>query len=271
MHLGILDGVPTWQPDRYARFAAERKVPFDDLTAMCDPVAGGVVYDLGCGPGSLTVELAERLDAGQAVGIDSSDEMLERARLLARPSNGGPAIEFRRGDLAEFVPDVRADLVFANASLHWVDDHRSVLHRWRAGLAAGGQLAIQVPTNHDHIVYRLAGEIAAENPHLFQSGRPPPLVTTTVEQPETYAGILHELGCPSPHVSLRVYCHELESADAAVEWIRGSSLLRFQQAAIDDAAFDDYLRRYRAAVHATVGDQRPYLFTFKRILMWARY
>lgn len=271
VQLGILDGVPTWQPDQYARFAAERKLPFDDLVALCDPVGGGLVYDLGCGPGSLTVELAERLDAGRAVGIDSSDEMLDRAQPLARRSNGGPAIEFRSGDLADFVPDVPADLIFANASLHWVDDHRSVLHRWRGGLAGGGQLAVQVPTNHDHIVYRLAAEIAAEHRHLFRSGCPPSLVAATVEQPETYAAILHELGCPSPFVSLRVYCHELASADAAVEWIRGSTLLRFQDAAIDQPSFDEYLREYRAALRATVGDHRPYLFTFKRILMWARF
>jgi trans-aconitate 2-methyltransferase len=52
-----------WNPDRYARFAAERRLPFDDLVALLSPAPGGRVVDLGCGPGELTRELHARLGA----------------------------------------------------------------------------------------------------------------------------------------------------------------------------------------------------------------
>ena len=46
-------GCPTpGTPTQYDRFAAERRQPFDDLVALCRPVPGGTVVDLGAAPGS---------------------------------------------------------------------------------------------------------------------------------------------------------------------------------------------------------------------------
>ena len=44
----------TWDPEKYARFAAERSRPFFDLLDLVTPIPGGRAVDLGCGPGELT-------------------------------------------------------------------------------------------------------------------------------------------------------------------------------------------------------------------------
>ena len=83
-----------WNPDQYERFFAERRQPFDDLVALCIPVPGGRVVDLGCGTGDLTAELHERMQAAETVGIDSSESMLARARANAR---GRIRVDLHRG------------------------------------------------------------------------------------------------------------------------------------------------------------------------------
>ena len=136
--------VDTWDPARYERFAAERAAPFHDLLSLVRPVPGGRVVDLGCGGGELTAQLHRRLEAAETLGLDSSPAMLERAAGLA-----GDGLRFEQGDIADFT-DAGWDVIFSNAALHWLPDHEGLLRRLVAGLNPGGQLAVQMPANHDH-------------------------------------------------------------------------------------------------------------------------
>src|SRR3954471_13187667 len=115
-----------WNPETYEAFADLRSKPFDDLVALVEPVDRPVdVVDLGCGTGSLTASLVERLGAGSVLGIDNSREMLERT-----PAAAGPQVRFEPGDIATFDRPASFDVVVSNAALHWIDDHRGTLTRW---------------------------------------------------------------------------------------------------------------------------------------------
>lgn len=73
----------TWDPDRYLAYASERGRPFVELIARIDPVnsdSPSTVVDLGCGPGNLTTLLAERWPGARITGLDSSPEMIEKAK-----------------------------------------------------------------------------------------------------------------------------------------------------------------------------------------------
>lgn len=76
-----------WDPQQYARFARERRLPFDALLGLVQPDTGMRVVDLGCGNGPLTLELAERFRDSHVVGVDSSAEMLASAE-AARHGGG---------------------------------------------------------------------------------------------------------------------------------------------------------------------------------------
>src|SRR4051794_7206739 len=71
-----------WDPAQYAVFGDHRGRPFHDLLARVPSDRPDLVVDLGCGPGELTLSLADRWPAAHVVGIDSSPEMLTRARTL---------------------------------------------------------------------------------------------------------------------------------------------------------------------------------------------
>jgi trans-aconitate 2-methyltransferase len=119
----------SWDPDQYNRFAAEREAPLWDLAALLEPVPTPLVVDLGCGDGRLTAALHGRLGARTTVGIDSSPAMLRESERHVRDG-----VRIEAGDLATWLGhDV--DVVFSNAALHWVGDHRAVLGRWREALA----------------------------------------------------------------------------------------------------------------------------------------
>ena len=261
-----------WDPTQYGRFAAERSQPFLDLVELIRPVgprAGGSVraVDLGCGSGELTALAVERLGITDMTGIDRSPAML-----AAAAAHAGPGLRFEEGDIGAWTGAGDHDLVLANASLHWVPDHPRVLARWTAALAPGGQLAVQVPANHDAPSHLVAVEVA-ERPHFaaaFGSGGPPPdPVAANVLAPEDYARLLHELGFVDQHVRLQVYAHVLASSRDIVEWVKGTTLTRFERALPADL-YRRFLAEYEERLVEAVGDTSPCLFPFKRILFWGR-
>src|SRR5690349_4562868 len=139
-----LRNVSTWSPDQYEKFKSERAQPFRDLLALIEHRPRMRVVDFGCGTGELTRELHEHLHAEETLGIDSSETML-----LKSASFGTEMLRFERGDIEGFVTDRPYDLVFSNAALHWVEDHERLFARLAGFLSPHGQLAVQMPYNHD--------------------------------------------------------------------------------------------------------------------------
>lgn len=258
-----------WNPEVYERFKAERDRPALDLIGLLDSTPGGRAVDLGCGAGHLTAQLAMHLDAAEVVGLDTSAAMLERAA-----AHASDVVSFAPGDLATWGdPAAPADVVFANASLQWVPDHAEVLARWTAALAPGGQLAVQVPSNADHPSHRVAAEVAAspEFADAFAPAGGPPAdpVAQNVLAPERYAELLFDLGYETQQVRLQVYGPVLASTAAVAEWMRGTSLTRFERL-LDAETYERFVERYTERLVETVGDRRPYYYPFKRILFWGR-
>jgi trans-aconitate 2-methyltransferase len=252
----------TWNPTQYHRFANERRQPFDDLLAMCRPIPGGRAIDLGCGPGELTKDLHEKVGAATTIGLDNSETMLAKAE-----QHAGNGLTFEFGSIAEFAPETKFDLVFANASLQWVPGHDALLDRLTAGLADGGQLAVQVPANHDYISHATADAVAAEEP--FATELKGYVRRVPVEPIEWYAEKLYRLGFKEQRVLMNVYVHYLASRNETIEWVKGTYLTDYQ-ARLSPETFQAYLDRYREVLIPQLEDTSPYFYPFKRILFWAQ-
>ena len=235
-----------WSPDQYERFKSERSQPFWDLAALVEPRSGMRVVDLGCGTGDLTRALHERLGAADTLGLDNSAEMLAKT-----PSVSG--LRFENAKIESF-DGKNLDLIFSNAALHWIPDHELLFARLTRMLAPGGQLAVQMPANEDHLSHRTAAEVARE---LGVERRRSPVLP-----PERYAELLHNLGFARQHVRLQVYGHILPSSADVVEWVRGTLLTFYEQ------QHPKFIERYRERLLAAIGEHRPYFYTYKRLLLW---
>lgn len=250
-----------WDPGRYARFRAERSAPFLDLLALLEPAPSPRVVDLGCGPGELTRLAHERLGARETIGVDSSAAMLAEAARHA-----GPGLRFAQGDLAAF-EDGPFDVVLSNAALHWVPDHAALLARLAALLAPGGQLAFQIPANEAHPSHAVAREVAREP--TFAAALDGHVRESPVLEPEVYAQRLFRLGFRSQRVRVEIYAHALDAPSDVVEWVRGSLLTDYERR-LTPETFTRFLARYREKLLAALPDERPYLYTYRRLLVWAR-
>ena len=251
-----------WDPNQYHRFRDERAQPFHDLLALCEPLPGGRALDLGCGTGELTRLMHERLALAETVGLDASETMLAEAQAQA-----GEGLRFEQGDIPAFADSAGYDLVFSNAALQWVDDHQTLIPRLAALVRPGGQLAFQVPANHDHISHVLAHELAAEEP--FASALGGYVRTVPVMPPEWYAAELDRLGFAPQRTRLEVYGHHLDGPEGVIEWVKGTLLTDYRRR-LPAGLYDDYLARYGGRLLRRLDGGSPYFYPFKRILAWAR-
>lgn len=253
-----------WDPKQYELFRSERSLPFFDLL---DGAAGRFekkspprIVDLGCGTGELTRVLHERFDGASTVGIDSSSEM------LAKSPHDVANLKFERGDISAFAAENRYDLIFSNAAVQWVDDHETLFARLARALTPGGQLAIQMPANHDHISHAVAAEVA-QRPHFSKllGGH---VRHSPVLLPEVYAALIEKLGLVDQRVHLHVYAHRLPSREGMVEWVKGTMLTDYAKR-LTPIAYEQFLAEYTKELFARVPDERPFFYPFKRILIWA--
>ncbi len=116
------------------------------------------VVDLGCGPGNSTELLLTAFPQARITGVDSSPRMLEAARMRA------PGATFALARIEAWRSAEPPDLIFSNAALHFVADHRDILVRLVAQLAPGGVLAVQMPDATHEICHAAMRMAAVDGP-----------------------------------------------------------------------------------------------------------
>jgi trans-aconitate 2-methyltransferase len=248
-----------WHPGEYSRFGDERSRPFFDLVGRVGAEAPAVVADLGCGPGTLTAALARRWPRAEVRGVDSSADMVEAARALP---DAGPRLSFALGDVRDWKPDGRVDVIVSSAVLQWVPDHLDVLARWAGFLPAGGWLAFQVPGNFDQPSHRVLGELAG-------SDRWRPLLAHVrlnrqATDPAEYLDVLAGAGCEAD-VWETTYLHVLHGDDPVVDWMHGTGMRPVLAALPPDRAAE-FVAEYRALVReAYPAASYGTVFPFRRV------
>lgn len=249
-----------WNPQQYQKFSKERMLPFYDLIELIKEQKEMSVVDLGCGTGELTRILHDTMKAKETLGIDSSSVMLKESEKFRAPN-----IEFKLIDIDDFAPSEKFDLIFSNAALQWVPNHRELFKRLSGYLSEQGQIAIQMPANFDYPTHSIARDLAKEQPFRseLETGREPSVLTM-----EEYAKILYSLGLKKQIVRMQVYPHILESTESVVEWVKGS-LLTYYQSRLSEESFQLFLEKYREKLIAFLGDNKPFFLPFKRIFLWA--
>ena len=210
-----------WDPQQYLKFSDHRLRPALELLDRVPLEAPAVVYDLGCGSGHVTRTILERWPSARVCGIDSSKEMLAKA--AAQPGK----IEWIEADVADWSPDALPDLIYSNATLHWIDDHRALFPRLLEFLAPGGCLAVQMPMSWDAPSHSLMRETLANggpNGTAFGTRELQRAANRKwVEEPETYYDLL-AARTETLDIWATEYLQVLEGEDAVLEWVKGTGL-----------------------------------------------
>ena len=234
-----------WDPTTYLQFSDERSRPFYDLTYRIPAQRPRAVVDLGCGPGNLTATLSARWPQSRVLGIDSSPEMIQRAQLLAADRLG-----FALGDLTQWQPDERVDVIVCNAALQWVPDHRALLPRLLDSVAPGGYLAFQLPANFEAPSHRLLYELAAEEPYAsYTLG----LQRASAAEAATYLTDLSSVGALVDAWET-TYVHVLPGRDAVFGWMLGTGARPVLQA-LPEPLREQFCEAYRERLRAAYPQQ----------------
>lgn len=246
----------TWDPAQYLRFEDQRLRPALDLLARVPLRDARSVYDLGCGPGTVTAPLRERWPDARLTGVDASKEMLKRA------AKEHPEIAWSQGDIDRWRPEAPADVIYSSSALHWLGHHETLLPRLLGELRPGGVLAVQIPDNFDAPTHVAIDEtLRSRN----WSATPDP---ETRPRPGLGLAAYYDLLSPrSAELDLwrTTYVHVLEGEDPVVEWIKGSALRPVLEA-LAPSERESFVEAYRDRVGAAY-PRRP---DGKTLLPYAR-
>ncbi len=211
----------SWDPAQYAKFTDHRVRPALDLLARVPLDSPASVVDLGCGPGNVTARLAERWPQARITGVDSSSEMLGVAR------EKFPRVSWEQRELSSWSSAQPLDVLYSNATLHWLEDHARLVPHLFKQVGPGGFMAIQMPRNFGAPSHRIAHDLAssakwrARLQHLI---RPTP-----VAEPGFYYDLLAPL-TKRLEIWETEYIQPLTGERPVLEWIKGTWLRPFLDA-----------------------------------------
>ncbi|UGY94381.1 class I SAM-dependent methyltransferase [Streptomyces gobiensis] len=104
---------------------------------------GMTLLDVGCGPGTITADLAQLVAPGRVTAVDHSADILTAARAVAA-ERGLDQVEFRQADVHVLdFPDDTFDVVHAHQVLQHVGDPVQALREMRRVCRPGGTIAVR--------------------------------------------------------------------------------------------------------------------------------
>ncbi|HVY75190.1 MAG TPA: methyltransferase domain-containing protein [Puia sp.] len=250
-----------WNPDQYNRFKEDRYKPFYDLISHIADKPDMDIVDLGCGTGELTQVLADRFSASSVLGIDNSPEMLSKAKNDGRVSFQLKSIEDQLQEPETW------DLILANASLQWTDDHPTLFNRLIGKLNNDGQLAVQMPSQTENLLNRILLGLVQETPYreaLHGWVRHSPVLTL-----DEYTNILFSNGGRDLAIYQKVYPIVAQSPDELYAFIAGSALIPYMEH-LDPSMQKELESEFRRRI-AKEFPNHPAVYAFKRLVLYARF
>lgn len=204
-----------WNSKQYIKFKNQRTQPSLDLINRLNTLAPKRVLDIGCGPGNSTAALLNSFPNSEIIGIDSSHDMLNQAKKTY------PSIKFEHCKVPDGLEDIdgRFDLIFSNACIHWIPDHRNLISKLLDKLADNGVIAVQIPLIQEAPFYKLLN-------NLISSPEWQKLSEVKIFHnlmPEEYYDLFSELQCDFD-IWQTTYYHIMESQSSIIEWYKGSGL-----------------------------------------------
>lgn len=248
-----------WNSAQYSKFVKERTQPSLDLISRISNLEPDNILDIGCGPGNSTAALEKAFPNAQILGVDSSEDMLGKARA------SHPDIRFEKCLVPDGLTQLREqyDLIFSNACIHWIPGQVHLLQTIFSKMKPGATLAIQIPLTQKapfyQSLYRLVDapqwKAKLGSIHNFHN-----------LQPEEYYDLLTGLAADF-NIWETTYYHRVASVQAVIEWYKGSGLRPYLdaldsqgQAALQEELLHEMEKTYHTQKDGTVILKMPRMF-----------
>lgn len=158
------------------------------------------VLDVGCGNGRTTIDLYQKNTSITIDAFDFSESMIETA-VKNRVDHGIPEnqIHFYVMDAMELDSENKYDLVFSNATLHWMVDSKSMYQKLYNSLVNGGKLAVHQGGYECYkgLHEKVKKAIDALDLHMYYRNWQYPVYYPTKEE---YSDMLMTIGFTNVHV-----------------------------------------------------------------------
>lgn len=221
------------------------------------------VLDLGCGDGTLTAQLADLVPSGEVIGIDASHGMIDAAQRKSRRNLTFLLMDINDMDFVE-----QFDVVFSNATLHWVKDHNVLLRNVNRALCVGGRLRFNFAgegnCSHFYKVIREAMLLEAFADYFSEFVCP-----WYMPSVDEYSAVVKASGLGGARVWGENADRFFQNAEQMTNWIDQPSLVPFLVRVSDrkKGAFREYVVR-RMIEETQQADGRCFE-TFRRINVYA--
>jgi trans-aconitate 2-methyltransferase len=205
-----------WNSAQYLKFESQRDTACCDLAKRIGLAHPGNIIDIGCGPGNSNKCFAGALPRADILGIDSSENLLEKARA------NYPELSFKRCNAETELGRSASGTMFAfsNACIQWIPNQRELIRNMLNLLNENGVLAVQIPMTDREPLFKIFMIWCCKPRWGFGQLEFQTVPTLT---PEEYLHILSDLSSDFD-IWKRPYYHRMPNHTALLEWVKGTRL-----------------------------------------------
>ncbi len=252
-----------WNPNEYLVFEKERSRPAADLVRRINHSNPQSIMDVGCGPGNSTNILYERWKNANITGIDNSQAMLEKAKMINSSINW--VLCDAGGDLSHLG---KFDIIFSNAVFQWIAQNDVLVAKLFEMLNQNGVLAVQIPYVKEMPIHKIIMD-QTSRPKWSEYFRH---LSTSYQlySPEFYYDVLSGITQDIDLWETR-YFHIMNGYDDILQWFTSTGLRPYLECLHDEIKIMEFKNDILAEIRHNYTTYRDgkILFPFHRIFFTA--
>lgn len=248
-----------WNSNQYLKFKKERTQPSIDLVNTINLENPHRIIDIGCGPGNSTAVLKNRFPQAWVLGVDFSPNMVEKAKA------DYPDIDFMLFDVSKDFEKIneKFDVVFSNACIQWVPNHKQLLSDMMNILNPNGVLAVQVPVNFEGPIHKIMVNVSSRKEWQEKFGIVREFYTLKENE---YFDILSDISSDFS-IWKTIYMHRMSSHQSIIEWYKSTGMKEYlavlsnkDKIKFEKAVFKEVERQYPVQKNGEIIFRFPRLF-----------
>ena len=248
-----------WNSEQYLKFKKERTQPSIDLANAIKIENPKNIIDIGCGPGNSTAVLKKRFPNAHIIGADFSPNMIEKAKA------DYPDIDFMLFDATKDFEKLeeKYDVVFSNACIQWVPNHKKLLSDMMCILKPNGVLAVQVPMNFEEPIHKIIAEVITRTEWADKIGNGRQFYTLKESE---YFDVLSDISSDFT-MWKTIYMHRMPSHQSIIEWYKSTGMKEYLAVLSDEdkikfekAVFNEVEKYYPVQKNGEIIFRFPRLF-----------